>query len=322
MGTILGFHSITTSHVPAGGEAHVSLQFFKRAVGLARRMGELVPLETIVRRHAQGLSTAGLVGLTFDDAYAALQGDFEEFVAREQVPISVFVVSGAAGSGTRFWWDRVDDAFARVSRSRWREFEIACGVPDDYRDGQPREFGPLRPLRQWMLREHAGQWPDALEPALAALEADAGSVTRHRSMTFEELERLARLPTVDVGVHTASHRVLPLLADGDLRREVVDCHDALRARFNRVLPILAFPFALFDRRTIQIARSAGMTACLSLAGTNVEPAADPGALPRICLTTRDTIPRLAMRLLGLPETVRRWTGRQAPAFPDLPSAAT
>jgi peptidoglycan/xylan/chitin deacetylase (PgdA/CDA1 family) len=319
MGTILGWHSITTPEWPARGEAHLPLQFFRRAVHLARRMGEIVALDELLNRHAEGRSTNGLVALTFDDAYAALGGEFAAFIERESVPISVFVVSGAAADGAAFWWDRVDDAFPRVSRSRWRAFEDACGLPPAYRERQPREYGPLRPLRQWILKEHAGRWPRALEPALERLEADAGEATRQRPMTFEELADLAKLESVQFGVHTASHAVLPLLPDEEVRREITECYRELRSRFDHVVPVLAFPFALFDQRSVDIARSAGMTAGLTLTGSNITPGADIAAMPRVCLTTRDSLPRLALKFLGVQDTVKAWAGAAPPKYPDLPS---
>src|SRR5712691_7401757 len=135
-GAILCFHSITTAGLPGEGTAHVSLEAFKSYVAVARHLGELVPLGELVRRHQERRSTAGLIAVTFDDAYAALRGDFERFISRESVPIAVFVVTQAAATGATYWWDRVDDAFPRVAPDRWRAFETSCGLPEEYRRGQ------------------------------------------------------------------------------------------------------------------------------------------------------------------------------------------
>jgi peptidoglycan/xylan/chitin deacetylase (PgdA/CDA1 family) len=320
MGAILGFHSVTTTRLPADGAAHVSLESFKTFVRIARALGEIVPMGELVRRHQRGMSTSGLIALTFDDAYAALNGEFRQYVSREAIPIAIFVATQASDAGAPYWWDRIDDAFPRVSPDRWRAFEIACGLPDQYRQGQPAELGPLRPLRQWLLATYAGRWPNHLDGELAALENDAGRETLHRAMTFDELAELASLPSVEIGVHTVSHPVLPLLADDELRREIVTSYDALRSTFTAVLPVLAIPFALYDDRTLRIARSAGMTACLTLAGTPLD--ADRHALSRLCVTKNDTPLKLSLRLLGLPQKVRRCLGGRPVEFPELPSATT
>ena len=121
-GAILAFHSITTPELPGEGTAHVSLEAFQSFIRVARRLGELVRLSELVRRHQHGQSTSGLIAVTLDDAYAALHGEFREFVLQEAVPITVFVVTQAAAIAARYWWDRIDDVFPRVAPDRWRAF--------------------------------------------------------------------------------------------------------------------------------------------------------------------------------------------------------
>src|SRR5262245_40079499 len=98
-GAILCFHSITPRGYVEHGDAHLSLDDFASCVRIARRWGEFVPLSELIARHIQGRSTSGLLAATFDDGYAALQGEFKQFVEREGIPIDVFVVTAAAGTG-------------------------------------------------------------------------------------------------------------------------------------------------------------------------------------------------------------------------------
>jgi peptidoglycan/xylan/chitin deacetylase (PgdA/CDA1 family) len=318
-GAILSFHSLTSPALPAAGAAHVSLDAFKCHIHALRAFGELVPLSEFVRRRMQDRDTSGLIAVTLDDAYAALAGEFRDFITREEIPIAVFVVNRAAEHGARFWWDRIDDLHPRVAPDRWRAFEAACGLPDSYRSGQPRMYGPLRPLRQWLLATYAGRWPSHLEPALDALEDEAGYCTVHRSMNTDELTALAALPQVEFGVHTLSHPVLPLLSDVDLAREIAESHASLRERLPRVLPVLAVPFGLYDQRTLDAAHRAGLTRSLTLSGDwhDIEPARH--ALSRFCVTAGDTWPALALRLSGLRRFVRSCSGGRPPTYPDLPS---
>jgi hypothetical protein len=65
-----------------------------------------------------------------------------------------------------------------------------------------------------------------------------------------------------------------------------------------------------------------MRAGLTLADRTLRPDDDVLALPRICLTKRDSLVRLAARLFGVTDAVRSIAGRQTPAYPALPSAAT
>lgn len=321
-GSIFCFHSIAGAELPSAGSTHVPLETLKSSVRAARRTGEIVPLVDLAARHQAGRSTSGLVAFTFDDAYASLLGAAGDFMAREAVPATVFVTTQAAERGARFWWDRVEDAQASVSAQRWREFEDACGLPDGYRAGQPPEFGPIRPLRQWVLAEHRGRWPEPLEEALSALEHDAGRTTVHRSMTFEEITSLRGRGGLDIGVHTITHPVLPLLSDDEARGEIAECARTLRDRFGTIQPILAVPFGLLDGRTVRVAREAGMTASLGLSGTTLA-STDPGdELPRFCVMREEPAWKLYLRLGGAVERIRRWRGAEEPRYPPLPSPTT
>ena len=146
--------------------------------------------------------------------------------------------------------------------------------------------------------------------------------TVQRSMTFEELSRLAALDSVEVGVHTVSHPVLPLLPDADLTREIAAAYRELRERFANAVPILAVPFGLFDSRTVVAAREAGMTASLTLAGTTLKRHPGWDDLPRFCISRRDTATKLRVRLTGLLDRGRWSWGGSAPRYPALPSATT
>ena len=123
-------------------------------------------------------------------------------------------------------------------------------------------------------------------------------------------------------MHTVSHPVLPLLPDRELQQEIATAHETLRERFVKVLPVLAVPFGLYDKRTLRIARSAGMMASLTLAG-RLNNSSGEGDLPRVCITKDDTAAGLGLRLLGVSDLVRSWSGRSGPAaYPDLPSPTT
>jgi peptidoglycan/xylan/chitin deacetylase (PgdA/CDA1 family) len=301
---------------------HIPLHLLEAAVEIASAVGTIVPLREFVPRHLEGRGTAGLVALTADDAYASLQLA-EPFLRRRTVPMTVFAVSEALAYGQVFWWDRLEDLFPHASSERWRCFEDECGLPETYRLGQPTDEGPLRPMRQWLLAAHAGRWPTEVEEALARLEVELGRRTAQRSMTDVELAAFVDRTGAEVGIHTISHPVLPLLSDREVVREIACCHEALRARFPEVLPYLAIPFGLFDARTLRLAIEAGVTSSLTLAGTQLRPEYEPTlGLPRICLMREYSVNVLALKLSGVAELLNLLRGRKTSPYPLLPSATT
>ena len=319
-GSILCFHDVTAPGGSGPGSAHVSIDTFRAIVDAIARVGRFVSLSELLDRHERGRPTAGLVSLTFDDAYVGLLrlGDLVE----RGLPISVFALSDGADVGPRFWWDRVDAVQPKVSKMRWREFETACALPASYRTGQPAEFGPVRPLRQWMLARHAGRWPAALEPVLAGLEREVGASASARAMSFDELAGFAARGPVEIGVHTRSHPVLPLLSDDELRAEIRDCDDAIRARFAGAIPVLAAPFGLYDARTLRVARDTGMRAVLTLGATTLRRSHGDGGVPRFCVTEGVPPWKLQLAVAGVMERVNAVRHGAAPRYPALPSATT
>ena len=323
-GSILCFHGVSAPETSSASTANLSLESILGLLSALDAAAELVPLRTIVDRHAAGKTTAGLAAVTFDDAYASLRGELLAFVRRRQTPITLFATTAADLPRTGFWWDRVDEAFSRVPRARWRSFEEELGLPAAYRAGQPASFGPLRPLRQWVLSEFKGRCPPCLDSALQRLEAEIGHRTHQRPLSLAELTEIATDPLIDVAVHTVTHPVLPLLADHEVKSEIRDCHDALRERMPRALAVLAFPFGLFDDRTVRLAREAGMRMCVSLGDHTLAWSTrfPNGVVPRLSVSAGFSSWKLRLHLMGVIEQVNRILGRSQPAVPILPSTAS
>jgi peptidoglycan/xylan/chitin deacetylase (PgdA/CDA1 family) len=321
-GAVLCFHGIDVDGVPSRSSMHVPLGLLEAVVDTIQGLGTLVPLRDLVTRHVAGRSTAGLVALTADDGYASWLVA-EPFLKRHGVPLTIFAVSDALAPGRRFWWDRIDDSASRARPERWRRFEEECGLPEAYRRGHPAAEGPARPLRQWVLAEHAGRWPRTLEESLARLEDELGPRTPQRSMTEPELAGFLARTGAQVGVHTVSHAALPFLPDDELVSEIRQGYEALRARFRDALPYLAIPFGLFDARTLRLAAEAGMTVSLTLAGCPLDrPFAAPLGVPRLCVVREHTPGMLALKASGVAALLSRVRGRTATPYPVLPSATT
>ena len=320
-GSILCFHGIS-SEPPTPDSPHVSGSTLRMAIAAARRAGRIVSLRELIARHRSGRSTRGLVAVTFDDAYSALLSADAEFLRAEAIPLTIFVTTDASRVGRSFWWDRIDELHRHASAERWHAFELECCLPDAFRNGQPSEYGPLRPIRQWILHEYKGRSPTHVNDALAALERDLSVRTALRAMTFDELAQISETPTVELGVHTTTHPVLPLLSDDEMRSEVVSCFDALRERFHNVVPVLAAPFGLFDRRSARIAGEAGMLTTLTLGSRTLRSSRGDEWLPRFCLCAGESGWKLQLRIAGAAERWQRLRYGPATRFPELPSATT
>lgn len=321
-GAVLVYHGILESaEVPSAGSMHVNPERFAATVRALTRVSTLVPLSELLSRQRRGQSTKGLVAITFDDAYHSVRGPTQTLIASAPVPITLFVVLDGARTGAPFWWDRIEKVIAVATRDRWRLFEDYCGLPEAFRRGQSPTQGPLWPFRQWILAEHLGRWPAALEEPLAELEQELGCRATQRPLTFDELDTLARNPLVDVAAHSVSHPVLPLLSDDEIRHEIGSSYRALRARYPNTLSVLAPPFGLYDDRTIKIGQEEGLSACLTIDATLLDDSAPSYTIPRIGMTAAHRPWQAMLFALGC------WRGmrpkrRDTPEYPVLPSATT
>jgi peptidoglycan/xylan/chitin deacetylase (PgdA/CDA1 family) len=321
-GAILCFHGLDVDGEPSPSSMHVSVEQFEAIVAGVRRLATLVPLQEVVTRYLAGRTTAGLVALTADDAYASWLAA-EPFLTRQGIPLTIFAVGDALNSGPRFWWDRIDDAASRARPERWRQLEEDCGLPEAYRRGQPGNEGVTRPLRQWMLAEHAGRWPKALEEHMARLEDELGVRTPQRAMTAVELSGFLGRTGAEVGVHTASHAALPFLPDQEVLAEVGQGYEVLRSRFPDVQPFLAIPFGLFDERTTRLAAAAGITASLTLEGHPLDrPFSAALGIPRFCVVREQGPGMLTLKASAAARLLGRFRRGTSNPYPVLPSPTT
>jgi peptidoglycan/xylan/chitin deacetylase (PgdA/CDA1 family) len=320
-GTVLAYHGIRSlNDEQAVGTMHVGNARFAETVHALRRLTTVIPLGELVTRHLRGHRTKGLSALTFDDAYASAGSAIQAVLESDPIPVTVFVVLDGAVKGKAFWWDRVDAVFGAASVEQWRAFEDACGVPQSYRSGQPAALGRLRPMRQWILAEHVGRWPASLEQPLAEAEVELQCQSTQRPMNFAELDRLLQNPLVDVGAHTVSHPVLPLLSDDEIRGEIRTSFDAVQARYPRALPVLTPPYGLYDARTVRIGKEEGMTPCLTLQPATLDASSNGDLIPRIGMTAGCPPWKAVLYSLGCWRGVRRH--HVGPIYPDLPSVRT
>lgn len=318
-GIVTCLHGVWESDAPSAGTANISTARLEELLSLLSNTTRIVPLADLLERIEQGRSTFGLSAVTFDDAYLSVRDLALPVLERHQAPACVFVVSGPAREGSRYWWDRIEDLHPRTRPERWRQLEEAAGLPQAYRDGQPGDLGPLRPLRQWLLAEHRGRAPGALDEGLSRLEEELGWRTAQRSMTMEELRGLGQHELISFGVHTHTHAALALLPDAEVRQEIDTCYDQLRDEGIPALPVLAAPFGLVDSRTGRLAAESGMRSTLLVSARSLWGRVATSAIPRMMISEPRRGFRLLLNLTGAADAGRTLLGRRSPLAPPLPS---
>ena len=222
---ILMYHRVATAEADPL-ELCVAPERFREQLELLGSLGEIVPLETLVRdRRGHGLKVA----LTFDDGYADNALAAAPLLAAEDASATVFVVAGAVGSARPFWWDRLAALiYDGDGTAYWSAWERLRKLPAD----------------------RIEQELESLEAVHGAAKVDVGS----QPVSEDELLSLARGP-VEIGGHTVSHPSLPALPEASRRVEIATGRKRLESLIGRPIATFAYPYGDYDVATVRLVRT-------------------------------------------------------------------
>lgn len=251
---VLAYHNIVPTGVEVGGDSslHLTEALFATHLDALQDTHEVVPLQVVVTGDEAAGDRPRAV-ITFDDAYrGAVTVGIRELV-RRALPATVFVAP--AFVGRFFWWDVMTPAGAAgPSESlRKRALDECRGM-----DNAVRQIGQRS-------GDHASMLP-----------ADAACASE------EELLAVSKQPGITLASHSWSHPNLVRLGATELDEELTRPLDWLGARFDSVLPVLAYPYGLASPAVEAAAARAGYQAALLVSGgwTSSRPR-NPFAVPRL-----------------------------------------
>ena len=280
-GGVIAYHGVGESpHAPV---MHVSPGRLQSQLQLLRDRYQIVPLRELVSRWHSGASTRDCVAITFDDAYAGVLVHALPILRSLGIPATVFVASDHATIGASYWWDDVERKLPAATDAEWATDMNALELSSATRETRVA----MDRIRNTVLGRFAGRWPRALTP---------GGKSIWRSMKFAELQSLADDERIDFAAHTLSHPALPLLSYDEQVREMKNNLALLQELLPRVIPVVAYPYGLYDEMTVRAARAAGMIAGVTMEGRATADHPDPMIVPRIGVGEVHTPSSLARRL--------------------------
>lgn len=221
-------------------------------IGVFQKHYTVGSLADMVHMHASGVRAGKpLLAITFDDGQIDNYLFARPVLRSHGVRASFFVVTGAADDGELLWHDRI--AFA---------------------------------IHHALVREPTGldHWLKDLgicerEPDLVALAVTAakGLTPGERTSLIQRLEQLASKPPRpdwdgmmdwghirhmqsdghEIGSHSASHPILPLVDDDTLVREVAGSRERLEEQLQQTIESFCYPNGDHDERVVHAVRQAG-----------------------------------------------------------------
>lgn len=238
---------------------HMPLGTFGRQMRWLADTYEIVPLVEVISRVSNGGSLRRVAAVTFDDGYAGVFENAWPVLQALSIPATVFVIAEAPGRDERFWWDDPDvlRAYSPARRENWltalRGDSAAIG----------RSLAPTR--RPPPRRSPPPSWS--------------------RPATWSAITDAARAG-LQLGVHSATHRSLPVLDELELQHEIVESREIIRSRTGVTPEFFAYPYGLWTDRVRDAVRTAGYRGALILENGRHATTTDPWALPRMSIPAR------------------------------------
>ncbi|MFH1800517.1 MAG: polysaccharide deacetylase family protein [Candidatus Omnitrophota bacterium] len=121
-----------------------------------------------------------------------------------------------------------------------RERKTAITFDDGYRDNYQQAFPILKELG-----------------FSATFFVTAEDVGKEGFMTWDMLREMAMVPGIEIGSHTLEHKPLPGMSEKEARASLVASKKILEERLGRPIRAISYPCGSFDKRIIEMVRSAG-----------------------------------------------------------------
>jgi peptidoglycan/xylan/chitin deacetylase (PgdA/CDA1 family) len=192
-----------------------------------------------------------LLAVTFDDGQRDNHRFAREVLAAHGVHASFFVVAEATESNATLWHDRVAYALAelgKTDREAVHELLSRLGV-EDFAHDPPNAAVAHAKLMTPSERDHF----------VRELEARTGGPVRPNwdgMMTWQELREL-HADGHEIGSHSRTHAILPLLSDAQLSDEIAGSRQQLRDKLGFEIESFCYPNGDHDERVAAAVERAG-----------------------------------------------------------------
>jgi peptidoglycan/xylan/chitin deacetylase (PgdA/CDA1 family) len=257
---ILMYHRIAAPRVDPWGLA-VHPDRFEAHLNILRRRRRAMGVSELVQRLDRGTLPGNAVAVTFDDGYVDNLRHAKPRLAVAGIPATLFLMAGAIGQPTEFWWDelargilgRTDALDCEVivggepcriafgselvttARTSWRAWE------EPVTERESAYLALWRRLRAATALEREAAM-NQLREALQVPPPEADDLP----MSAENVGEIANDGLFEVGGHTVTHPMLPSLTPAERRREILDGKQVCERLVNRPIAGFAYPHGALD----------------------------------------------------------------------------
>lgn len=280
-GLILMYHRISDRRLDPW-RLDVSPRHFAEHLEVLHRFCRPVPLRTVTKGLLDGRLSPRSLMVTFDDGYRDTLIHAKPLLERYDIPATVFVASGHVDGEEEFWWDQLErillepvtlpTALNLVVRDRlvqWDAIETYSRLHLYYEVSEILQ--PLVDDERRRLLTELREW--AMTPP--------GVRESRRCLQHGDILALARGGLIEIGSHTITHPLLPLLSLDSQRTEIQNGKIQLEEILNGPVTSFAYPYGLYTAQTSSFVQQSGFRCACSSAHRLVRKDTNPFSLPRV-----------------------------------------
>jgi len=308
--TVLAYHRIDDPHAPGfdtftPNVSATPAQFAAQMAHLSRRY-TVVSIDDVTAwlRGEHSLPPYPAL-ITFDDGYADNFRHALPVLKKHRFPAIVFLATDYIGNSKPFFWDLAAYCFAHTEKT---SAVLPPAGELHWHNSQNRTAVMVKWLNQLKTLPDAEKWahihalPARLDVSVPA-DAFAGL-----TMTWDEVRTMIA-GGVAMGAHTMSHPVLTRVSPAQARAEIAGSKACIEAVTGSPVTTFAYPNGLLTDFNAEIQTAlteTGIEAAFTLLPGPVPMATArqaPLAIRRIFIGRKDSLPRFAAKLVGLPRMV-------------------
>jgi peptidoglycan/xylan/chitin deacetylase (PgdA/CDA1 family) len=305
-GLILMYHRIVELPLDPFALA-VTPQHFAEHLEVIRKYSHPISLSEMARSLKEGKRPHRAVVVTFDDGYTDNLYNAKPLLERAGVPGTVFITTGQIGSEREFFWDELERLLLEpgrlpetlklqvdgsalewdlgaVSNYQQADYLSHTGWNTDDSSDPTLRHTVFRLLHQLLKPLPRSEQQKSLEQLLAWSGREATARPTHRTMTMEEVRRLADGDLVTIGSHTVTHPTLSALTPDAQRTELEQSKARLEEILERPARTFAYPFggeSDYTAETIGLLKEIGYDCACSYFPGVIRARTDRYQLPRI-----------------------------------------
>ena len=233
---ILGYHKVSPDAHPFFEPLHPDI--FEQQMQFLKSCYTVMSLTELVARAARRDVPERAVAITFDDGYRDNYDYAFPILKKYELPATIFLATGAIGTGEPIWHDRVFDAFRFATVGRAQLLDSA--VPELILDTPNAVERSLRSTVVHAKSLYGQERRRLIEDLELKLRPNVSARAADRMLTWDQVREMHGAG-IEFGSHTVTHTILSRIPKSEMVRELRDSKAELSERLGTPISTFAYP---------------------------------------------------------------------------------